>query len=156
VMHMHFNDSDDDIVTAAGCSISDIFSVHGESIFRDLEERVITRLLTEEPPRILATGGGAWMNPHIRELAEQHAISIWLRADVDVLVDRVARKNTRPLLAQGDKHAILSKMAEERNPYYALADLVIDSDGGPQEQVIRSILRMLHDQHPHIFPAKGA
>ncbi|TAE82148.1 MAG: shikimate kinase [Alphaproteobacteria bacterium] len=156
-MHMQFSDSDDDIAVAAGCSISDIFSVHGESIFRDLERRVIARLLSEGPPRVLATGGGAWMNPSVRDLAEQYAVSVWLRADIDVLVERVSRKNTRPLLEQGDKFAILDKMAEERNPYYALADVVVDSGEGTQEQIIRCIIRRLRESHPHIFltPCEG-
>ncbi len=143
-LHVEFRDSDDEITDAAGCSIADLFSIHGEEIFRDLEKRVITRMLTDGTPRVLATGGGAWMNPDIRKLTRQHAHSLWLRADLDVLVDRVARKNTRPLLEQGDKRAILQKMMEERNPCYAQADHVIDSDAGNHESVVQQIIQTLN------------
>jgi shikimate kinase len=144
ILNVEFKDSDDEIVEAAGCSISDIFYIHGEQIFRDLEKRVLTRLLTDGVPKILATGGGAWINDEIRALAKQHAHSVWLKADVDVLVDRVSRKNTRPLLETGDKSAILEKMLEERSPIYAEADKHIDSDKGTHSDVIKSILVALN------------
>jgi shikimate kinase len=144
VLSVDFKDSDDEIVEAAGCSISDIFYIHGEQIFRDLELRVLTRLITDGVPKVLATGGGAWINPEIRALSKAHASSIWLKADVDILVDRVSRKNTRPLLENGDKREILHKMLEERSPVYALADYHVDSDKGSHDEIIRSILRALN------------
>jgi shikimate kinase len=143
LLHVEFKDSDDEIVEAAGCSISDIFYIHGEQIFRDLEKRVLTRLLTDGVPKILATGGGAWMNEEIRALTHAHATSVWLQADIDVLLERVSRKNTRPLLAEGDKSAILQKMLEERSPIYALADFHIDSGKGSHDDIMRSILDAL-------------
>jgi shikimate kinase len=143
---IEFRDSDDEITEAAGCSIADLFYIHGEAIFRDLEKRVITRLLTDGVPKVLATGGGAWMSEDIRALTRLHASSVWLRADITILVERVSRKHTRPLLEQGDKEAILTKMMEERYPVYAEADFVIDSDSGNHELIVSSLLRAI--AHP--------
>jgi shikimate kinase len=145
---VEFRDSDDEISEAAGCSISDLFYIHGEAIFRDLEKRVITRLLTDGVPKILATGGGAWMSEDIRSLTRKHAHSVWLRAELNVLVDRVSRRNTRPLLEQGDKEAILSKMMEERYPVYAEADAIIESDSGNHELIVSNILGTLNHKAP--------
>lgn len=137
-----FVDSDEEIEAAAGCSISDIFSIHGEAIFRDLETRVITRLLTEEPI-VLATGGGAWMQPHLRTLIKQHATSFWLRAELDVLLDRVSKRGHRPLLEKGDKRAILARLMDERYPVYAEADGIIDSGVGSHDKVVDLLLKQL-------------
>jgi shikimate kinase len=146
VCGIEFRDSDDEITEAAGCSISDLFYIHGESIFRDLEKRVLTRLLTDGVPKVLATGGGAWMNPEIRGLTGKHAISVWLKADLSVLVERVSKRNTRPLLEQGDKEAILRKMMEERYPVYAEADYTIESDSGNHELIVSNVLRVLREE----------
>ena len=137
-----FVDSDDEIAAAAGCSIADIFSIHGEPIFRDLEARVITRLLQGEK-RVLATGGGAWMQPAIRAIIKEHATSVWLRADLDVLTRRVERRNHRPLLETGDKRSILEKLMAERYPIYAGADVVVNSGDGPQERVVQQMIAAL-------------
>ncbi len=137
-----FVDSDDEIAAAAGCSIADIFSIHGEPIFRDLEARVITRLLQGEK-RVIATGGGAWMQPAIRAVIKEHATSVWLRADLDVLTRRVERRNHRPLLETGDKRSILEKLMAERYPVYAEADVVVDSGDGPQERVVQQMIAAL-------------
>src|SRR5579871_6787528 len=94
---LDFIDSDSEIMEAAGCSISDIFAIYGEDLFRDLEKRVMLRLLNHEPV-VIATGGGAFINPEIREAIREKAVSIWLRADLNVLVERVSRRNTRPIL----------------------------------------------------------
>ena len=139
---LEFFDSDHEITEAAGCSVSDIFALYGEPIFRDLEKRVISRLVTGEPI-VLATGGGAFMNAEIRDSIKQHATSLWLRAEVDVLEDRVSRRNTRPLLETGDKRAILSRLMEERYPVYALADMAVDSGHGAHEKVAEEIIKML-------------
>lgn len=134
-----FVDADHEIVEAAGCSISDIFESYGEAIFRDLEQRVLLRLVSSEPC-VIATGGGAYINPAIREAIQQKATSVWLKADLDVLVERVSRRDTRPLLKTGDKGAILTRLMEERYPIYAQADIVIDSNAGLHETVVDKII----------------
>lgn len=144
VLGHRFIDSDYEIEHAAGCSISDIFAIHGEEIFRDLEERVIGRLL-EEDGVVLATGGGAWMQPKVRRAIRSKAHSIWLRADLDILVERVQKRNHRPLLETGDKRAILSKLMDERNQTYKKADMVVDSGDGPHEDVVTDIITTLKD-----------
>lgn len=138
----NFVDSDEEIEAAAGCSVADIFSIHGETIFRDLEKRVIARLVTGEP-LIIATGGGAWMQEAVRESINGHATSVWLRADLDVLVERVSKRHHRPLLEKGDKRAIMEKLMEERYPVYASADLVVDSNSGPHETVVERVIAAL-------------
>lgn len=140
-----FVDSDDEISAAAGCSISDIFAIHGEPIFRDLEQRVINRLLSGAP-MVLATGGGAWMQPGVRAVIRAKATSLWLRADLDVLLERVNRRDHRPLLASGDKKTILTKLMDERYPVYAQADLVIESGHGPHERVVDRVMAVLEQQ----------
>ncbi len=137
-----FIDSDDEIVAAAGCSISDIFETHGEAIFRDLEKRVIARLVGGEPI-VLATGGGAWMQPPVRELIKARATSLWLRADLDVLLDRVSRRDHRPLLQVGDKRETLTRLMNERYPVYAEADITIDSGRGSHDKVVEYIVQLL-------------
>ncbi|MFQ5763737.1 MAG: shikimate kinase, partial [Rhodospirillales bacterium] len=134
-LDMEFTDADDEIVKAAGCSIEDIFDHYGEEAFRDVEERVISRLL-EEAPRVLSTGGGAFMSPKIRALIAERCVSVWLRAELDVLVRRTRRRGGRPLLKNRDPKATLGKLIEERYPVYAEADIVVDSKGeGPDVTV---------------------
>jgi len=137
-----FVDSDNEIAEAAECSIPDIFEIYGEAIFRDLEKRVIIRLLGDGP-MVIATGGGAFMNPDIRAEISKKGISIWLRANVEVLVERVSRRNNRPLLANGDKHAILTRLMQERDPVYGRADLVVDNNLGEHDKVVGSIVELL-------------
>lgn len=137
-----FVDSDEEIEAAAGCRIADIFSIHGEPIFRDLEKRVITRLVGEEP-LVLATGGGAWMQEPVREIIKKHATSVWLRAELDVLTDRVSKRDNRPLLETGDKRTILDKLMKERYPVYEQANVIVDSSHGPHERVVERILEAL-------------
>lgn len=139
---LDFYDSDAEITEAAGCSISDIFALHGEAIFRDLEQRVLLRLLAGEPA-VIATGGGAFMNPAIREAIRAQGVSLWLRADVDVLEDRVSRRNTRPLLENGDKRAILTRLMQERYPVYEQADFSVNSGVGTHETVVAEIVRLI-------------
>lgn len=140
-----FVDSDEEIEAAAGCSIADIFTIHGEPIFRDLEKRVIARLVTEAP-MVLATGGGAWIQPGVREIIKQHATTVWLRAELDVLTDRVSKRNHRPLLETGDKREILDKLMQERYPIYQEADVIIDSSQGPHESVVERVIAALDAQ----------
>jgi shikimate kinase len=123
---VEFVDADAEIESAANCSIEDIFRVYGEKEFRDGERRVIARLLSG-PAHVLATGGGAYMDPETRARIREKAISIWLRADLELLVSRVARRNNRPLLKNGDPREILQQLMDERYPVYADADIVVDS-----------------------------
>lgn len=142
VLGLEFHDSDQEIVEAAGCSIADIFEFYGEASFRDIERKIITNLLGKEP-LIMATGGGAFMQPELRQMIQEHAISVWLRAEIDVLVDRVSRKSTRPLLEKGDKRVIMEKLMAERYPVYEQAHIVVDSGNGPHELVVEGIVDKL-------------
>jgi shikimate kinase len=136
---LSFFDSDPEIEAAAGETIEEIFANRGERVFREGERRVIARLLAQ-PVHVLATGGGAFMDPATRQLIARRGVSVWLRADLDVLVSRVMRRSNRPLLKQGDPRAILAGLIERRHPVYAEADLVIDSgEGSPETTVARAI-----------------
>lgn len=137
-----FVDADQEIAEAAGCSIPDIFALHGEAAFREGEARVISRLL-DDPVHVLATGGGAFMNEKTRAKIHERAISIWLRADIDLLMRRVARRNNRPLLQQGDPHAVLEALMAEREPVYAHADIVVDSMDGPRDAMVNKVVEAL-------------
>jgi shikimate kinase len=121
-----FVDADSEIESAAGCSIEDIFSIYGEAAFRDGERRVIARLL-DGPVHVLAAGGGAFMDPASRERIRTRAISVWLRADIEVLLPRVTRRGNRPLLKGQRPRAVLEKLIEERYPVYAEADMTVES-----------------------------
>lgn len=139
---MNFVDADEEIVAAAGMSIPDIFETYGEQEFRDGERRVIARLI-EEQPRIIATGGGAFMNDETRQLILDKAIAIWLDADIDILVERVSRREGRPLLKDKDPRTVLTELAKVRNPVYALAPLHIKSADGPHELTVERIMEAL-------------
>lgn len=138
-----FRDSDDEIVAAAGMGIPEIFASMGEPAFRLGERRVIARLL-EAPPHVLATGGGAFMNDETRALIAERAVSVWLRADLDTLIERVSRRTDRPLLANGNPRETLARLMAERSPVYATADITVDSEPGvPHETVVGRILAAL-------------
>jgi shikimate kinase len=141
-LSLHFIDADHEIVEAAGCSISDIFAIYGESLFRDLEQRVLLRLVGSEPC-VIATGGGAFINPVIRDAIKEKAISVWLKAELEVLVERTSRRDTRPLLKTGDKHVILQKLMDERYPVYSEADIIIDSNANVHDAVVENIVAAL-------------
>lgn len=134
-----FLDADKEIEAAAGCSVEDIFAAHGEAAFRAGERRVISRLLAE-PKMVLATGGGAFMDPQTRALIRQRATSLWLRADIELLLRRTARRNNRPLLKRGEPREILTRLIEERHPVYAQADVVVDSVDGPPEATLARVI----------------
>ena len=140
-----FADADEEIVTAAGISIPDIFALYGEPRFRDLERRVVARLLDQAPPMVLALGGGAYIDPATRALVKERGVSLWLRADLDTLVARTMRKKgSRPLLGQGgDPRDILARLMGERYPIYAEADYTIDTQAEPHEAVVERILRIV-------------
>jgi shikimate kinase len=139
---MPFRDADVEIETAAGCNINDIFERFGEPAFRAGERKVIARLLNE-PPHILATGGGAFMDPETRALIRETAISVWLKASIDLLLERVKRKDNRPLLRNTDSRTALVRLMVEREPVYAQADIVVESDDGPHDTVVRRIISAL-------------
>jgi len=137
-----FVDADLEIEKAAGMTIPEIFESQGEDYFRSGEARVIARLL-DCGPQVLATGGGAFMNPRTRELVREKGISIWLKADADILLRRVKRRTDRPLLKTGDPAATLARLLAERDPVYAEADLVIQSRDEPHEIIMSEIIAAL-------------
>jgi shikimate kinase len=141
-LKLPFRDADHEIEAAAGMTIPDIFSIHGEEHFRDGERRVIARLL-QEGPMVLATGGGAFMNDETRRNIAEHGISIWLKADLDVLMRRVRKRDTRPLLRNPDPEGTMRRLMEIRYPVYALADLTIDSHEAPHDRVVADIIKAL-------------
>ena len=140
-----FRDADAEIERAAGCSIEDIFELHGEAAFREGENRVICRLL-DDAPHVLATGGGAFMHPETRAAIGERAISVWLRADLELMLKRTGRRNHRPLLKRGDPRKILSDLMAQRYPVYGDADLVVDSVDGPPEVTVERVLAALKER----------
>jgi shikimate kinase len=137
-----FRDADEEVERAAARTIPEIFDHLGEAAFRDGERRVIARLL-DEPPHILATGGGAFMSPETRALLAEKAISVWLKADLDVLVRRVGRRTDRPLLKGGDPREVLERLAAERYPIYALADITVESVETAHQATVEMIIQAL-------------
>jgi shikimate kinase len=137
-----FVDSDEEIERAAGLSVKEIFDKLGEPEFRRGERRVIERLLNG-PPIVLATGGGAFMDPTTRALMKDKATTIWLRADLDVIWKRVNRRDTRPLLRRDNPKQVLADLEAVRAPVYAEADIVIDSGDGPAAEAIKAIREAL-------------
>lgn len=139
-LDMPFVDADAKIEEAAGgMTIADIFAKHGEAEFRALEARVIARLL-DDGPSVIATGGGALMNEQTRLQVRQRSVSIWLKADVPILLRRVRRKNDRPLLRGNDPEATLKRLLAEREPIYAESDVVVTSREAPHDAVVDAIM----------------
>ena len=134
-----FFDADEEIEKAAGATIAELFQSHGEESFRSGERQVIARLLGG-PPCVLATGGGAVLSPETRQLLRERALSIWLRADLDVIARRAARRRTRPLLENGDPREILGRLLEARAPFYAEAGITVDSALGPHMHTVEAIV----------------
>ena len=139
---LDFVDADAEIEAAAGMSITDIFAEHGEAYFREGERRVMARLLSEGP-RVIATGGGAFMNEETRANIARSAISIWLKADLDVLWRRVRKRSNRPLLQTGNPEATLKVLIERRYPIYAQADITVVSRDGPHEAAVEEAIERL-------------
>lgn len=138
-LDLPFVDADAEIELAAGMPITDIFEHHGEEYFRSGEARVIARLL-EQGRRVLATGGGAFMNPATRDLIGAKGISVWLKAEPDVLLRRIRRRSDRPLLRTPDPEATLRRLIEERYPVYTEADVTIHSRDVPHEIIVDEII----------------
>ncbi len=141
-LRLPFADGDVEIEAAAAMTVSDIFAQYGESEFRAGEARVMRRLL-EGPRKVIATGGGAMLNPETRELMRARAVTVWMRADLEIVAQRVQRRDTRPLLRGREPLAALRQLAEARYPVYADADLVVDVTGGAHGEAVEAILRAL-------------
>ena len=137
-----FVDADVEIEEAAGMTISEIFERFGEPYFRDGERRVIARLI-DGRPKVIATGGGAFMNEQTRALILEQAIAVWLDADVDTLAERVGRRPVRPLLKDRDAREVLHELAAKRNPIYALAPIHVRSAPAPHDTTVRAIVEAL-------------
>jgi shikimate kinase len=137
-----FVDADEEIEKAAGKTIEDIFAEHGEPYFRDGERKVLARLL-RSGPQVLATGGGAFMNSESREAIAQVGVSIWLKADLALLVRRVAKRNNRPLLKNGDPEVVLQTLIDTRYPLYAEANITVESRDVPHEVIVAEIIERL-------------
>lgn len=142
-----FVDADSEIEAAAGETIEEIFERRGEAAFREGERKVIARLLGNAP-HVLATGGGAFMDADTRALIRERGISIWLRADLDLLHHRVLRRNNRPLLKQGNPREILARLIDQRYPVYAQADVTVDSVDGPPEATLERVIAALEQYLP--------
>jgi shikimate kinase len=152
-LSLPFVDADEEIERAAGKSISDIFKDHGEAYFRDGERRVIARLLSQGR-QVLATGGGAYMNAETRAAIRDAGISVWLRAELPVLLKRVAKRDSRPLLKDGDPETTMRRLMEVRYPVYAGADIIVESRDVPHEVIVGDVIRALA-RHPALAPAKA-
>ena len=137
-----FVDADEEIEKVAAKSISEIFADHGEDYFRNGERKVIARLL-EAGPQVLATGGGAFMNAETRARVKSRGISIWLRAELPVLMRRISKRDTRPLLKNGDPEAVMSGLMAARYPIYAEADLTVESREMPHDVMVLEVLSAL-------------
>jgi shikimate kinase len=142
LLHLPFCDADDEIEDAAQMTVSEIFERFGEPYFRDGERRVIARLLAGGPA-VIATGGGAFAQEDTRKLILDGGIAVWLDSDVDTLVQRVARRDTRPLLKNGDPREIVTRLKNEREPFYAQAPIHVSSSCGPHDQAVNRIVRAL-------------
>jgi len=140
-----FVDSDVEIEEASGASTADLFERYGEHDFRDGERRLVARLVEGEV-RVIATGGGAFMDPRTRQLLNERAITVWLDAPVDVLAERTGRRDNRPLLKKGNRSEILSRLSDERRDGYAEAQIHIRSGGGAHSDVVESIVTALHQR----------
>ncbi len=142
ILHLPFVDADSEIETAANLSVAEFFATYGEAHFREGEQRVLARLLATGP-KILATGGGAFMNEETRENCRRNGIAVWLHAESPVLLERVRKKSNRPLLERQNPELVLKNLLREREPTYALADIKVASHDGPHQLVTMEIIRAL-------------
>jgi len=146
-LEIPFVDADQEIEEAAGCTIEDFFELYGEPAFREGEERVIRRLI-EGDQQVLATGGGAFISESIREIIAENGISVWLRADLEVLARRTGRRGGRPLLNNDDPKTTLKKLIDQRYPVYAKADIVVDTGPEGVELTTEAIIASLNSFLP--------
>jgi len=138
----HFVDSDEEVEKAAGMTIDDIFAAHGEADFRAGEVRVIARLLKDRD-LVLGTGGGAFMNPDTRALVKSSGVSVWIKAEFELLFQRVQRRSNRPLLKTANPRQTLQDLIDKRYPVYAEADVTVVSEDVPQDQVASAVIEAL-------------
>ena len=143
-LEIPFIDADHEIEIAAGKTIPEIFNDHGEDYFREGERRVITRLL-ENGKQVLATGGGAFMNAETREKIKGHGVSLWLKADLEVLLKRVAKRNDRPLLQKEDPATVMKRLIDLRYPIYATSDITVESRDVQHGQMVNDVIKALAD-----------
>lgn len=152
-LRLPFVDADHEIEQAANLTIPEIFDIHGEDYFRAGEQRVIARLLGQ-PPQVLATGGGAYMNAQTRAAIGEHAVSVWLKADLETLFERVSRKANRPLLKNPDPKGVMRKLIAERDPVYALADVTVVSRDVSHDvivdEIVAALAAYLEDHQPRV------
>jgi shikimate kinase len=144
-----FFDSDAEIEQAAGMTVAEFFKHYGETEFRKGERRVISRLL-QGPAHVLSTGGGAFMDEETRALIDKKAISIWLKADHAIILERAMRRNNRPLLQGGDPRQKLADLLVSREPVYATADITVESNDRPVDETVDRVVKALHE-HAHKF-----
>jgi shikimate kinase len=159
-LDLPFVDADNEIEEAAGATISEIFAEHGEPYFRQGERKVIARLL-ENAPQVLSTGGGAYMSAETRTNIKARGVSVWLKADLRVLMKRVGRRDQRPLLAGDDPEAVMRRLIEARYPVYAEADITVESRDVPHEVIVDAVIDALGKTlgckaKPPAKPAKAA
>lgn len=145
---LRFVDSDHEIENVSRMTVPELFERYGETEFRALERRVIGRLV-KDGPQVVATGGGAFMNDQTRRLIGRHGLSVWLKADLDILMDRVAKRQNRPLLKTADPRATMARLMDERYPVYALADVTVKTRDEKREiiadEVIEAVATLLAD-----------
>lgn len=139
-----FVDSDHEIEAVSRMTVPELFERYGEAEFRALEQRVIARVL-ETGPQVLSTGGGAFMNAHTREIIASHSVSVWLKADIDVLMERVSKKQNRPLLKTADPRATMERLMAERYPVYATADVTVVTRDERKEVIAAEVIAALDD-----------
>jgi len=144
MLDLPFVDSDHEIEAVSRMTVPELFERYGEPEFRALEQRVIGRLL-REGPRVVSTGGGAFMNAQTREAVAAHGVSIWLKAGLDLLMERVSRNQNRPLLKSADPRAVMERLMAERYPVYALADITVETRDATREIITEETFRSLFD-----------
>ncbi|ODT31039.1 MAG: shikimate kinase [Kaistia sp. SCN 65-12] len=153
MLSLPFIDSDQEIETVSRMSVPELFEHYGEPEFRALEQRVILRLL-EGGPQVLSTGGGAFMNGQTRAAIAAHGVSVWLKAELDVLMERVSKKQNRPLLRNPDPRGVLERLMNERYPVYATADITVQTRDDRKEVIAAEVIAAL-EGHFSIVPAVG-
>ncbi|HET9537641.1 MAG TPA: shikimate kinase [Mesorhizobium sp.] len=139
---LHFADSDHEIEAASRMTIPELFELYGEAEFRALEQRVIHRIL-ESGRQVLSTGGGAFMNEQTRQMIAGHAISVWLKADLDTLMERVSKKQNRPLLQNADPRGVMERLMTDRYPVYALADVTVSTRDDHKDVIATEVVEAL-------------
>ncbi len=144
-LDLPFIDSDKEIEKAAGCSVVDIFTIYGEKEFRRVEEKIIKKIINEDKIKVLSTGEGTFIIDKVRKILKEKAITIWIKADLDLLVKRTSFKDTRPLLLKDNPKEILDKLIKERYPIYKEADIIITTKNEPTSQTVKNIIYKLNE-----------